>query len=61
MDSHRTRLYLDLIATDIHGERMNVSHLKYDEVAEILGVWMAPDRNKKHDIIAKIKSIRIGS
>ena len=34
---------LDLIETDMNRERMDLSHLKFDEAAEMLGVWMAPN------------------
>ena len=36
------------------GEMMALSHLKCDEAAEMIGVWMAPDGNKK--LISVLKS-----
>ena len=46
---------LDLIATDMNGERMALSHLKCDEAAEMMGVWMAPNENMKK-LISVLKS-----
>ena len=39
---------IDLMATDMSGQRIALSHLRCNEAAEMLGVWMAPngDRTK---------------
>ena len=36
---------MDLMDTDMNGERMTLSYHRYDEVAEIVGVWIAPYGN----------------
>ena len=38
---------LYLTSIDRNGERMALSYLKCDEAAEMLGVWMARNGNKK--------------
>ena len=48
-------LDIDLVATDIHGERMTLSHIRYEEIAEIMGVWMVPAGNMKN-IVYVLKS-----
>ena len=42
-----TMLYLELVAPDMNGEIVTLSHLRCDEATEILGLWMAPDGNRK--------------
>ena len=38
---------LDLMATDMSGQRPALSHIRCNEVAEMLGVWMAPSGNRQ--------------
>ena len=46
---------IDLLATDISGERIALSHLRCDEAAEMLGVWMAPNGNRRK-LVSYLKS-----
>ena len=43
------------MAEDMNGERMALSHLRSDEVEEMLGVWMAPDGNRKK-LVTELKA-----
>lgn len=42
------QLNIDLVATNTNGESVTLSHLRSDEAAEMVGVWLAPsgDNNK---------------
>ena len=41
------QLNIDLIASDKNDDRISLSHLRSNEAAEVLGVWLAPNRNNK--------------
>ena len=38
---------LDLEGSDMSGDRKKLTHLRSNEAADMLGVWMAPDGNRK--------------
>jgi len=52
---------LDLIASDKNGDRIALSHLRSDEAAEMLGVWLAPNGdNKKIISVLKTAAVKWG-
>ena len=47
-------LDVNLIAMDSENKLVSFKRLRYDQAAEILGVWLTPDGNKK-EIISVLK------
>ena len=53
---------LDLVITSSQGERISLEPLHVDEVSKMLGIYVAPDGNKKAIITdLKTASINLGS
>ena len=40
-------LYLDLVAKDADDQIVSLNSLRSDEVSDMLGIWIAPNENKK--------------
>lgn len=51
-------LDLDLVASDKHDNRVVLFHLRFDEATEMVGVWLAPNGNRKK-IISVLKAIAV--
>ena len=52
------QLNIDLVATNKNGERIALSHLRSDEAAQMLGVWLAPNGDNKK-IIKELKTAAV--
>ena len=49
---------LDLIATNVNGERVSLKKLRCDEASEMLGIWLAPSGSKERTIrVPKLAAI----
>ena len=51
-------LNMDLVATEKHVERIPLSYLRCDEATDLLGVWLAPNGNRKN-IISVLKAAAV--
>ena len=49
---------IDLMAYDMNGKRIRLSHLRCDEAVKILGVWMDPDNNSKK-VVSVLKACTV--
>ena len=46
------------MATDMSGQRLALKHLKCNEAAEMLGVWMAPSGDRKK-LISELRATAV--
>ena len=54
-------LDLYLVASDKYGNRVALSHLRFDEADEMLALWFAPNGNRKKVIsVLKCTSVKRG-
>ena len=45
--AHDPDIGIDLVATNIDGERVSLKQLRCDKASEMLGIWLAPNGDKK--------------
>ena len=46
---------IEFESSDISGDREKLTHLRYNEASEMLGIWMALDGNRKK-LVTELKS-----